>query len=182
MWPYLKNIIQLVFSPDHGWEDVAKSSSPQRAFKFMTVMLAIAALSPLCNLLYPECPPKLAIFQSIVIIFASYWATFFIGEFVLGNFLPRGNGYNVATDTIRSFTAYVVGLLSIQTIIDSILPLPVTILQLWPIYVVVIIWRGMMSFFNIPETLTGRYLLVTIPALVLPAQIIMRLFFSNFTK
>lgn len=181
MWPYAKNIIQLVFAPDKGWEDVAATSSPRRAFRFMTMLLAVAALSPLCNLLYSSDVPRLLLWQSTVIIFTAYWSTFFIGEFVLGMFLPTDDDYNVTHATIRSFTAYITGILSIQVIIDSVLPLPVAILQLWPVYVVIIIWRGM-SFFDLPERLTGRFLLVTVPPLILPSQIILRVFYSNFAQ
>ena len=181
MWPYAKNIIQLIISPDHGWEDVAETSSPRRAFKLMTILLIIAALSPLCSLIYLEHPETLVIWQSTIIVFAAFWATFFVGEFVLGMFLHTLSEDEELNDSIRSFCAYVTGLLSLQVIIDSMLPIPVAILQLWPIYVVIIIWRGM-RFFDIPEKHTGKFLLLTVPSLILPSQIIIRLFYSNFAQ
>lgn len=179
MWRYAKNLIQLIFSPDHGWEDIATSSSPSRAFKLMTVLLIVAAVSPLCRLLYVNHTSTLLICQSTVIIFAAFWATFFIGEFVLGLFLPQISDLENTRDRIRSFCAYITGLLSLQVILESVLPIPVAILQLWPIYVVVIIWRAM-SFLKVTEAHTGMFFLITIPALILPSQIILRIFYSNF--
>lgn len=180
MWPYAKNIIQLIISPDHGWEDVAKSSSPTRAFRLMTILLIIAAISPLCRLFYVDHFSTLLIWQSTVIVFAAYWATFFIGEFVLGLFLPTVSDLDETEDRIRSFCAYITGLLALQVILESVIPIPVAILQLWPIYVVVIIWRAM-DFLKVSEQATGKYFLITIPALILPAQIILRIFYSSFS-
>lgn len=181
MWPYAKNIIQLIFSPDHGWEDVAATSSPRRAFNLMTVLLVIAALSPLITLLYGSHAPTLLLWQSTVIIFAAYWATFFLGEFVLGLFLPRIAGGEELKGEIRSFSAYITGLLSLQVIINSLLPVSVAILQLWPIYIVIIIWRGM-RLFDLPEEETGKFLLITVPTLILPSQIVLRLFYNAFAQ
>ncbi len=180
MWPYAKNLIQLIISPDHGWEDIAISSSPRRAFKLMTIMLIVAAVSPLCRLLYIDHSSTLLIWQSTVIIFAAFWATFFIGEFALGMLLPQISDIDNPKDRIRSFCAYITGLLSLQTILESVIPIPVAILQLWPIYVVVIIWRAM-AFLQVSERETGKYFLITIPALILPSQFILRFFYSSFS-
>lgn len=181
MWRYTKNIIQLIFSPDHGWDDIAVSSSPSRAYRLMTALLIVAALSPLIQLIYHPDADSLLIWQSVVIIFAAFWSTFFIGEFILGLFLPHISEDEISNGQIRSFTAYITGLLSLKVIIESILPISFAILQLWPIYVVIIIWRGM-RFFHLPEQATGKFLLVSIPSLIFPSQIILWVFYNSFAQ
>ena len=95
-------------------------------------------------------------------------------------FLPSISDLEETRSLTRSFCAYITGLLSLQTILESVIPIPVAILQLWPIYVVVIIWRAM-AILEVPEAHTGKYFIITIPTLILPSQIIIRFFYSTFS-
>ncbi len=172
---YLKNIIQLVISPDNGWEDIDADRSSQRAFKGLLWMTGIAALSVFVQLLYAHHIPLVAMFQMVIVVMISYGATYFIGNSVVTSWLPRINGGVSDADRVHLFSAYSVSLLSIQTIVSNLLPITFAILELWPIYTVVIMWRAM-AILDISVEATGKYLLAVILGFILPSQLLPRIF------
>lgn len=175
MLVYLKNILQLVISPDNGWEDIDKDRSSIRAFKGLVWMVSIAAISIFIQLFYSRHIPLVAMFQSVIAVLISCWATYVIGRSVMSSWIPRLNGGVADTELVGLLSAYSVSLLSIQIIITDIMPLTFAILELWPIYVVVIMWRGM-SVLGIPVEATGKYLLAVILGFIIPSQLLFRVF------
>ncbi|MDE6154485.1 MAG: hypothetical protein K2G21_10120, partial [Muribaculaceae bacterium] len=105
------------------------------------------------------------------------WATFFVADFVLTMWLPRLNEGVVDERVSRLFLCYTVSLLSLQIVLASILPLTFAILELWPNYVVVIMWRAM-KVLDLPDKAIGQFLLAVIVAFILPSQLLLRAFNS----
>lgn len=175
MLTYLKNMLQLIISPDNGWEDVDADRRSKRSARGLLWMVAVAAFSVFIQLLYARHMPLIAMFQSAVIVVITYGVTCFIGYSVVSLWVPRLNGGVLDTDRMRQFSAYSVGLLSIQTIVSNMLPITFAILELWPIYVVVIMWRAM-AVLDMPGGATGKYLLAVILGFIVPSQLLPRVF------
>ena len=72
---------------------------------------------------------------------------------------------------------YAISLLTIQTILSMLLPISFAILELWPIYVIIILWRAM-KMLDIGTEKTGKYLALIIVAFIVPSQLVMRVFNS----
>lgn len=177
MWMFIKNIIQLIISPDNGWDDVSRVADPVRACRGMSWMITVAALSIFIQFFYSGHPSAMVLCQQMVVVLVSLWATFFVGDFVLTMWLPRMNDGVVDERVSRLFLCYTVSLLSLQIVLASILPLTFAILELWPIYVVVIMWRAM-KVLDLPDKATGKFLLAVIVAFILPSQLLLRAFNS----
>jgi len=175
MLAFLKNILQLIISPDNGWEDVVRVSSPRRAMRCMAWIVAVAAMSVFIQLLYSVHNPVMVLCQRSVIIVVSLWATYFIGDFIMTQWLPRINDGMYDERLSWLLPSYAASLLSLQVILTNVLPLTFAILELWPIYVVIIMWRAM-KVLELPEGATGKYLLVIIVAFIVPSQLLPRLF------
>ena len=177
MWKFAKNILQLIISPDNGWTDVAQGSDPKRAGRGVSWFIVLASLSVFVQLFYSRHVEAVKLFQEMVIVAVSFWATMFLADFMLRQWLPRINGGVVDERMTRLFVCYSVSLLSLQVFISNILPLTFAILELWPIYVVVIMWRGM-KVLDVPDNATGKYLIAVIVAFILPSQLLLRGFNS----
>lgn len=168
-------MIQLIISPDNGWEDVLQSSNTMRARFMMGWMIVIAAISCFVALFYDPHISVLSIVQHAIVIMVVYWATVFIADFVLSWSFPRFNEGVVDDRNMSIVISYTVSLLTIQTLLTSLLPVTFAMLELWPVYVVVILWRAMKSF-QFDSKYTGRYLMAVIIAFILPSQLLMRAF------
>ena len=177
MWRFYKNIIQLIISPDNGWEDIQQTSRPERATLGAIWMIIVVAVSPLLHFFYMNDVTWLTVVKEAIMIEISMGLTFFIAGMVMNNWIPRLNGGEEVRDKVTIFDAYVTSLLSLQILITNILPLSFAILTLWPVYVAVIMWRGM-SFMEIESRCTGKYIAVAILSLIVPSQVLVKLFLS----
>ena len=177
MWMFIKNIIQLIISPDNGWDDVARGSNPVRARRGMSWMIAVAALSIFIQLFYSGHPAVMVLCQQMIVVFVTLCASYFFSDFILAMWLPRMNDVVVDERMSKLFIYYTISLLSLQIVLASILPLTFAILELWPIYVVVIMWRAM-KVLDLPDKATGKFLLAVIVAFILPSQLLLRAFNS----
>lgn len=177
MWMFVKNIIQLIISPDNGWDDVSRSATPARALRGMICMIAIAAVSVFVRMFYSAHAPGVVMCQQVVSVAVSFIATYFAADFILKAWLPRINEGVIDERMSRLFIYYTMSLLSLQVLFTNLLPLTFAILELWPIYVVVIMWRAM-KVLDLPDEATGKYLFMVIVAFILPSQLLMRAFNS----
>lgn len=175
MWTYIKNIFQLIISPDNGWDDIAAAGKSRGDVVSMGWMVMIAAASVFVPLFYTSHSPLLAMCQLFVAVNVSLWATYFIADNALSWVLPRLCDGVYDEKTAGTFTAYSVGLLSLQILLSDILPVTFAILELWPMYVVVIMWRGM-KILDCQPAVTGKYLLLVILAFVGTSQLLLRIF------
>lgn len=175
MWRFFKNMIQLIISPDNGWEDVMRSSNPLKARYMMGWFIVIAALAGGISLLYPVHPPLLVLCQRAIAIFVVSWATVFFADFVITLALPRLDEGVMDPRNVSIMISYTVSLLAIQQLLSALIPMTFAMLELWPVYVVVILWRAMKSL-ELEPGVTGKYLLTVIIAFILPSQLLMRVF------
>ena len=72
---------------------------------------------------------------------------------------------------MSTFVTYSVALSSLQFLVQGVLPFTMAIVQLWPLYVLVIMWRGM-DYLGIEHNRTVGYLLVVILSIIVPVQLI----------
>lgn len=175
MWKFFKNMVQLVISPDNGWEDVLQSSNPLRARYMMGWMIVLAALSCSISMIYFPHITLLTVVQRAIVTMVVYWATVFIADFVLSWAFPRFGDGVLDERAMSIVISYTVSLLTLQTMLSSLLPMTFAMLELWPVYVVVILWRAMKCL-RFGSVVTGRYLVAVIIAFILPSQLLMRAF------
>ncbi|MCM1448954.1 MAG: hypothetical protein NC082_01285 [Clostridiales bacterium] len=173
MWTFVKNILQLIISPDNGWEDTVRSNDRAGTVLPMGLVIMVASLSIFVPLLYSTHVTVLEMNQMFVTVNVSLWATYFIADSVMSWVLPRLCDGVYDEHRVRSFTAYTVALLSLQILVSDILPITFAILELWPLYVVIIMWRGM-KILDCPQEHTGKYLLVVILAFIATSQLLLR--------
>lgn len=175
MWKFAKNLIELIISPDNGWEDVSRTSEPVHSRMWMSVMIAVASVSCLFPLVYSVHEPVLAMIQRLIAVAVTYSATYVIAMFGLSLWIPRINEGVLDEASLVNLVTYSVSLSVIQVILTNLLPITFAILELWPVYVVIIMWRAM-RVMGLDERVTGWYLLAVIVSIVVPSQLILRAF------
>ncbi len=176
MWRFFKNIIQLIISPDNGWDDIKRTSVPARAVLGAIWSIGIATLSPWIKLLYSSDISWLRLIQESIIIGVSYGLAYFLAGILMNTWIPMINGGEDSKDRITIFNSYIISTLLVQVLITNVLPLSFAILSIWPIYVAVIIWRGM-KYMEIEEKDAGKFITASIVALIGPAFLLYRLFY-----
>ncbi|MBD5180621.1 MAG: hypothetical protein HDT01_04910 [Bacteroidales bacterium] len=175
MWRFYKNIIQLIISPDNGWVDIQQTSIPQRAMLGAIWMIIVVAFSPLLHYVYGNDTMWLNVVKESIMILISMGLTYFIAGMVMNTWIPKINGGVENKDKVTIFAAYVTSLLSLQILITNILPLSFAILTLWPVYVAVIMWRGM-HYMDVDARNTGKFMAVVILSLIVPSQLLIKFF------
>lgn len=177
MWRFYKNIIQLIISPDNGWEDIKQTSRPERALLGMIWMIIVVAVSPLLHYVYSSDASWFTVVKESIMIVISMGLTYFIAGMIMNNWIPRFNGGVEINEKVTIFDSYMTSLLSLQILITNILPLSFAILTLWPVYVAIIMWRGM-TFMDLEPRSTGKYIAIVIISLIVPSQVLIKLFLS----
>lgn len=176
MWRFFKNIVQLIISPDNGWEDIKLTSIPARAILGTLWSIAIAAISPWIKLLYNHDTSFIQLIQETIVTGVSFGLGYFLAGILMNTWIPMINGGEDIKDRITVFNSYIISLLSLQVLITSILPLSFAILTLWPLYIMIIAWRAM-KFMDIEEKDAGKFMAASFVAVILPAILLNKLFY-----
>ena len=179
MLKFLKNILQLLISPDNGWDDIKEYG--KTAFGGMSCVIAVASVSCMFQLLYRDAYGFIEVLQHIIVSLVSYWVTFYISEFSLSLWMPRLCNGVFDPEILKTVVCYIISLLCVQTILQNVLPIEFAILTLWPIYVMVIVWRAM-KILDVDLKNTEKYLLATATSFIAPSQLLIWMFNSYVLK
>ncbi|MDE5857654.1 MAG: hypothetical protein K2H32_04800, partial [Muribaculaceae bacterium] len=97
-------MIQLVLSPVNGWEDIAKSDIPVKRLlsKGLYPLMIVAAITSFCALFYSVDATFVSCLQSAVIIFISFFVTYFFANIIFMTF--GSNILNPANEPEESST------------------------------------------------------------------------------
>lgn len=164
---YLKNLVQLILSPQKGWEDISASlQKPDTLLKNgYYPLLGIAALSEFVRLAYGVQYGLSTILELAIALFGTYFISYFIARLILDYYLrPMIDG---ELNRIRSglFTIYGLSLMAIIEIIDNLIPTDLTIIKFLPVFVALILYRGN-KFMAIKQDSEIRFLFLLTVALI----------------
>lgn len=168
---FLKNILQLILAPTHAWKDIQQEELPtetiiQRGlYPLMAIMLITVFIRPAYGLEKFELIPLL---QTALVQFVALFVALYGARAIMDHNLPLYNttGENdpIATGTVA---AYGTGLMTIIQIIENLIPIELTVVQILPAFAAVCIWKAY-DYLDIEPADRTRYMLITVAALVLP--------------
>lgn len=144
MVQYLKNLIQLVLSPQKGWEDVSASlADPDRLFRdaFMP-LLVVAALSEFVRLFYYNNGGFLTVFELAIALFGSFFVSFFIARIIMMRYVGHFIDGEINPVKITTFILYGLGLLLFIEILENVLPTDLTLVKFLPLFVALILYKS----------------------------------------
>ncbi len=169
MLSFLRNIIQLILSPAHGWEEISYEgdSAERLAARGMYPLMAIVAVSEFAQGIYAKTIELGALLQSAIAQFCSLLAAYYIGVALFDVFIGRMSTSEVSANKIRTIAIYTVSLLSLIQIIENLVPIEIIILRFLPAFVAIVLWRAK-AYLSISKEKEGIYILFAISALIIP--------------
>lgn len=170
MLKYILNIFQLVISPAHGWEDISSSgvSAERLVKKGFYPLLACLAISALIPILYKSAHISLIEgLQHAIIAFTVFFATLFLGNWAMANFMPAMSETANTRLKNQSYVIYSLGFLAIIDIVNNVLPVDVLPIQILPAYVLFIMYKGV-RYLDVAPSKIGQFMFVSVLFIALP--------------
>ena len=157
MFTFLGRIIQLLLSPEHGWEDI--SAAAERAEdiqrKRFLPLIWVVALSQLVRLFYE---PQLGVFSALAAVVAvggAYLASLLIAKMVMNFAVCKWIDCDVNVEKIHVVVLYTLGLTAFYRLIYNLIPAPMMLLKLLPLLSLLVILRAT-KFLGVPSEMGLR--------------------------
>lgn len=174
MATFFKLLFQLILSPSQGWQDVSHDSvEPRRlATSGFYPIIALAALAFFLQGFYhPAERSFIMMVQEAIIIFVSYFLSFYLAQFIFSCFIHR---YVMTEPSEKHNSTYIIfglSLLALAALVENSLPIKLPVRQFFAIYIAIVLWRGVKYMAVYPEKV-GHFMLMSIGAILLPPFII----------
>lgn len=190
MLKFLQYILQLIISPKNGWCDIAKSNCDQKLL--MTTgfypLLGLASISAFAGIIFDADITLVRALQNAIVIFISYFITYFLAELLFSTFLGPLMNYSNETSqeptSVRyvsdnrlytTFIIYNLSILVLITFIRNLLPIELSLVQFLPFCVAFIMWKGT-EYMSVPEKKTGQFMFLSVFSILMPIYIFQYLF------
>lgn len=177
---YLKNILQLLLSPVHGWEEVSRDGlTPEHiASHGLYPLIGLASVTYFVQGIYAVHFELVTLLLHALAVFMSLFVSFFIGKLGLETFTARyvdtGKLNVFKTDTLA---AYTIGILGIMQIVGNVLPVQTVLVYLLPVFAVIVIWKSC-RYLDITVEKEANFTVMAIGVLIAP-KIILDVLFST---
>lgn len=174
---YLKLMIQLLLSPKHGWEDIAYDDPSLRKLMVSGFVpwLVIAAATALVPFVYRDDYNVLMMIIAVMIMFLKYFVTYFIAGFLFQMFIPYLSKGAYNEKNCNTLIMMSIGLLALIGIIKNCVPVDMPVVNFFPLYVLLIMWRGN-RFVKVPKINGWRYTALCFMSALLPPYLLQGLF------
>lgn len=172
---FLKNIIQLILAPSEGWRDIEKDDVPVEVIisRGLYPLMAIMLISEFIRPLYGIVDFNLVrLLQTALAQFVALFVAMYAGKTVMEYYLPS---YNTTGENdpvaVGKVAVYGTGLMTVIQLIENLLPVELTIMQLLPALAAVCLWKAD-AFLDVEQKGEYRFMLITVAALILPVIVI----------
>lgn len=142
---FLKNILQLLLSPIHGWDEVSRDGlTPEHiASRGLYPLIGLASVTYFIQGIYAVQFELVTLLQHALVVFMSLFLSFFIGKLGMETFTARfvdtGKLNVFKTDTLA---VYIIGILGIMQIVSNALPVQTVLVYLLLVFAVIVIWKS----------------------------------------
>ena len=174
MGEYLKNLIQLIFSPAKGWEDVQAdmerdfdelrtadiTTAPDYYACFLPI-IGICASSAFVRMLYDGGPDFLGALQRALITFVSLFLGSLVSRYGFQFYMPKlvSRGKPVLRGRLMAMTMYSLTFLGMITLVANIVKVRIALIEFLPFYVIFIIWKGW-KYVGVDERHEGIFMII----------------------
>lgn len=174
---YLRDMFQLLLSPTHGWEDISYDSADPRRLMMTGFLpwLLLAVATSFLQLIYDPTAQLLQAMMKAIVTFLEYFVTYFFAGFAFSVFMPKLTGRTGGEKRHHTFIMYSLGLLVLLAIAKHCLPMDLAILNFFPLYVILIMWRGA-RYAKVTDVAVLPFIGVTVFTIILPPILISLLF------
>lgn len=170
---FLGRIIQLLLSPEHGWEDI--SAAAERAEDIQRrrylPLVCVVALSQLVRLFFE---PQLGVFSALAAVVAvggAYLASLFIAKMVMTFAVRKWVDEAIDVEKVHVVVLYTLGLAAFYRLIYNLIPTPMMLLKLLPLLSLLVILRAT-RYLGVPSEMglrimgQGFLLVIVLPTVI----------------
>ncbi len=179
MLRYLKNLFQLIISPQSAWEDIsaemtATGTLSSRGLWPMTALAAI--LTVVQRVCYEQDADWGAALILILAAAAAYVCTYYIfGQILVDRMQTMAVSDSVSGQKGLTVVNYVLGLLCLVQIITEVIPYSIALSYLLPAGVSIVMWKAE-TYLGIRKDMTLSYYIWGVGCLILPPFLIQGFF------
>lgn len=183
MLQFIKNLIQLVFAPDRGWEDLEHDcegrqldeQTAQTTFlRCFLPFIAVCSLSELMGVVYGTADVVDALIRAALSFMTLFLASQ-VGRFALQFYCPRFIADTADAASLRGrwflLTIYPLAYLAVVDMLGNLVKVHIALLGFLPFYAVFIIWKGW-RFAGIEERNVGPFMILATAAILGSAYLI----------
>lgn len=179
MLKYLTNIVQLIFSPQKGWEDLEdddyRSDGTRGAIDIRRLytgcflpLIALCSLTSFVHLFYEVQPTFTGgLVMSIVeffSLFLSYHVAIHIFSWIMPKLVKRDATPDMRRDAIM--VMYCISIIALIFMLENVVKLgDLALMKFLPFYVMFIIWKGA-EFVSIPQRNIGGFMFMATAAIL----------------
>ena len=165
---FTKNIVLLLLSPRNGWKEIKRYNTPAKLMlsKVVYPLIALLSLSAFVQLLYnSELTISIGI-QQAIIEFSKYFFAYLLVNYLMTGFFPTVVNNKTTANKVSVFLQYNMAVLIIINIINNLLPIPFTYLNILYLYVFFVAWKAD-EFLGIAENKDKKFLVISAALLLL---------------
>jgi len=172
MLKFTGNIIQLIFSPQKGWEDLGQDDyfsngrrgriDIRRLYTFSFIpLIAICSLTAFVRMFFDGGPDFLASLQVVIIEFFSLFLSYHLAVYIFSWLMPRILGDDGQSDQRRDaiMVMYCISVIALIFMLGNVIKVKLALIQFLPFYVIFIIWKGA-DFVGVPQQSIGQFMLM----------------------
>lgn len=159
---FTKNIVLLLLSPKNGWKEIKHYNTPAKLMlsKVVYPLIALLSLSAFAGLIYN---PELSIsdgIQQAIIEFSKYFFAYLLVNYLMTGFFPKVVSNKTSANKVSIFLQYNLVVLIIINIINNLLPIPFTYLNILYLYIFFVAWKAD-DFLEIVESKDKKFLVIS---------------------
>lgn len=179
MIKYLKNIVQLIFSPQKGWEDLADDDyrvdgtrgaiDIRRLYTHCFLpLIAFCSLTAFVHLLYDTVPTFTGGLVAAIVQFFSLFLSYHVAVHIFSWCHPKLVLRDSTPDMRRNaiMVMYCISIVALIFLLQNVIKLGnMALIKFLPFYVMFIIWKGA-DFVEIPQRNIGSFMFMATAAIL----------------
>ena len=172
---FLKNIVQLILAPSNAWKDIQLEEKPfdvvvsRGLYPLMAIMLVSVFIRPIYGI---EDFDLVKLLQQALVQFVALFVALYAGRNIIEHYLPI---YNCTGENdpiaVGNVVAYGTGLMTVIQLIENLIPVELTVLQLLPAFAAVCIWQAD-KYLDVERKNEMVFMLICVLSLILPVILI----------
>lgn len=175
MLTFLRNLLQLILSPIHAWNDISKEDEQPEIIlsKGLYPLMAIMLITAILNGFFAVGKFDLVLRLQIALSqFIALFVALYAGRTVLESMLPKYNESG-EKDPIGAWTVaiYITGIMTVIQIVENLIPVELIVIKFLPIFAALILWKAN-EYLDLETEHTGYFMAIAIGALIGPVILI----------
>lgn len=148
MLSFIAQTLQVLISPERGWEDISRRNTPpdQTAINGLYPLIGLTSAATFIQLAYTHIPFR-QILPELIITATLTFISFFISRFIAmaiwnSRLTTICTGAKINENRFDNFIIYTLGLLALIRLIANCLPMTLSLIEFLPLVVLIEMWMG----------------------------------------